>query len=66
MRIQCILCDKVEHIDENSVYGKELRNNYLKLHLCKTCHKRIKRKTEERIKTGNFRLYREEKKEKYL
>jgi len=66
MDVQCILCDSVEHIDENSLYAKQLKSNYLKLHLCKQCNKRIKDKTISRIQTGKFRLYRKENEEKYI
>lgn len=66
MDVECILCEKVDQIDESSLYAKQLKNNYLKLHLCQRCSERIKQKTEARIKTGKFRLFKQEKEEKYI
>jgi len=66
MDVQCILCDQVDNIDENSLYAKQLKDNYLKLHLCKPCNQRITQKTEERLNSGKFRLYKEKKNETYI
>lgn len=66
MEVQCILCDSLDHIDEASLYAKKLKNNYLKLHLCKKCNERIKQRTLARIETGKFRLFELKKDEKYI
>mgnify|MGYP001944673614 CR=1 FL=1 len=66
MNVQCILCDNVEHIEDDSQYANELKNNYLILHLCDQCNERIAKKTLERLNTGKFRTFKERKKDKYL
>ena len=38
--------------------AKRLRNRPIHTYMCKDCNERIKERTNARIKTGNFRLYR--------
>lgn len=66
IKVKCILCDEFEYLDENSQQAKRLRNKKNKLYLCQTCYHRISEKTKKRHATGNFRLYKEQKKDRYL
>ncbi|HLR80336.1 MAG TPA: YlaI family protein [Bacillota bacterium] len=67
MQVQCVLCDKVDQLEDHSFQAKTLRNHKIKLYLCRTCYDRIDKKTKERHATGNFRLYRSnEKKDRFL
>lgn len=66
MRVQCILCDTIEKIDSGSLLAKQLRKRRVMTHMCQPCKERIEQRTEARKATGNFRLYREQKKEFHL
>lgn len=58
MRVKCVICDKIEKIDDESLIAKRLRNRPIHTYMCKDCSKRIAEKTNDRIATGNFRFYR--------
>ncbi|QHS22120.1 YlaI family protein [Virgibacillus sp. MSP4-1] len=66
MKVKCILCDKVEKIAEDSLLAKQLRKKRVMTYMCDTCRERIDHKTEKRLDTGNYREYREKKKDPYL
>ncbi|MBD1380939.1 YlaI family protein [Metabacillus arenae] len=63
MRVKCVLCDKIDTIDDETLEAKRLRNRPIHTYMCGPCNNRIEIKTNERIKTGNFRLYRDKKTE---
>ncbi|WP_428908782.1 YlaI family protein [Niallia sp. Krafla_26] len=58
MRVKCVICDKIENIENDSFQAKRLRNRPIYTYMCQTCNDRITEKTNERIATGNFHLYR--------
>jgi uncharacterized protein YlaI len=58
MRVKCVLCDKIENINSDTLQAKRLRNRPIHTYMCKDCDERIAEKTKNRIATGNFRLYR--------
>ncbi|WML43569.1 YlaI family protein [Neobacillus sp. PS3-40] len=58
MRVKCVICDKIEAIEDETLLAKRLRNRPIHTYLCNECYKRITEKTKARIDTGNFRLYR--------
>ncbi|WP_074433016.1 YlaI family protein [Neobacillus dielmonensis] len=58
MRVKCVLCDKIEAINDESLTAKRLRNRPIHTYMCKECCERITEKTNARISTGNFRFYR--------
>jgi len=58
MQVKCTLCDKVEHLNDDSLKAKRLRNRKLNLYICTKCYKRIEDNTIQRHSTGNFHLYR--------
>lgn len=62
MDVQCVICEKIEQIDENSVQAKKLLNRRISSYLCKECDERIAKKTNQRHKTGKFQLYSSNKK----
>ncbi|MEH7418285.1 YlaI family protein [Neobacillus drentensis] len=58
MRVKCVICDKIEPIDDESLIAKRLRNRPIHTYMCHNCSTRIADKTHARIDSGNFRLYR--------
>ncbi|MBO0962573.1 YlaI family protein [Neobacillus sp. MM2021_6] len=58
MRVKCVICDKIEAIEDESLTAKRLRNRPIHTYMCDNCSTRITEKTNARIDTGNFRLYR--------
>lgn len=58
MRVKCVICDKIENINNDSFQAKRLRNKPLNTYMCQHCTERITERTEQRIATGNFHLYR--------
>jgi uncharacterized protein YlaI len=63
MRVKCVLCDKIESIENDCLQAKRLRNRPIHTYMCKPCEERITSKTIKRIETGNFKLYRTKLKE---
>lgn len=61
MRVKCVICDKIESIDDNSFQAKRLRNRPINTYMCKVCYDRITENTQKRIASGNFHLYRSKK-----
>jgi uncharacterized protein YlaI len=61
MRVKCVLCDKIESIEDETLIAKRLRNRPIHTYMCQPCQQRIEEKTNLRLETGNFRLYREKK-----
>lgn len=56
MKVQCVLCDKIDYLDDNDILAKRLRNRPIHTYMCKECHERIKIKTEARLATGRFKI----------
>ncbi|WP_010530408.1 YlaI family protein [Lentibacillus jeotgali] len=66
MKVQCVLCDDVYEIEDDSLQAKRLRNRRIYMYLCSECYDRIDNKTKERHATGCFKLYDAKKKKKDL
>jgi len=58
MRVKCVICDKIESIEDETLVAKRLRNRPIHTYMCNSCSARITEKTNARIESGNFRLYR--------
>ncbi|WP_082252825.1 YlaI family protein [Bacillus sp. FJAT-27251] len=58
MRVKCVICDKIESINDDTLQAKQLRNRPIHTYMCNPCHERIAENTKKRMATGNFRLYR--------
>lgn len=58
MRVKCVICDKIESIEDESLEAKRLRNRPIHTYMCQDCSNRISEKTKARLDSGNFRLYR--------
>lgn len=56
MRVKCVICDKIENIENESVLAKRLRNRPIHTYTCQLCHDRITERTKERLATGKFRV----------
>lgn len=63
MRVKCVICDKIENLNDDLPLAKKLRNRLIHTYMCKECDQRIEEKTLKRHETGKFRLFRERKKE---
>lgn len=63
MKVKCVLCDVIESINDHSFEAKRLRNRPIHTYMCKSCETRITEKTNKRLESGNFILYRSRKKE---
>ncbi|ARK22596.1 DUF2197 domain-containing protein [Sporosarcina sp. P26b] len=58
MRVKCVLCDEIDHLEDDNPLAKKLRNRPIHTYMCPTCRERISDLTEKRIATGNFVFYR--------
>ncbi|MBT2581818.1 YlaI family protein [Planococcus sp. ISL-109] len=58
MRVQCVICDKIEELEEDTLQAKRLRNRPIHTHMCQECNERIAKRTEERLATGAFHFFR--------
>lgn len=54
MKVQCVLCDSREKIDDSSIDSKKIRNHPLYLYTCPKCTKRISQQTLIRINSKNY------------
>ncbi|WP_420685208.1 YlaI family protein [Bacillus cereus] len=61
MRVQCMICDKKDMLDDENPMAKKLRNRPIHTYMCMECSERIAERTMERHASGNFRLYRDKK-----
>lgn len=61
MKVKCVICDKIEDIEDESSQAKRLRNRPIHTYMCQDCHDRIETRTNERIATNKFKLYRKKK-----
>ncbi|WP_442599355.1 YlaI family protein [Neobacillus sp. D3-1R] len=58
MRVKCVICDKVETIESESLVAKRLRNRPIHTFMCKVCEERIAERTKIRLDTGKFQFNR--------
>lgn len=57
MKVRCVLCDKIETLDDESLEAKKLRNRPIHTYMCEECNKRITEKTKERFANSPYRIY---------
>lgn len=58
MRVQCVICDIIEELEDDTLQAKRLRNRPIHTHMCQDCYRRIEEKTKEHVASGNFHFYR--------
>ncbi|HYK71876.1 MAG TPA: YlaI family protein [Pseudoneobacillus sp.] len=58
MRVKCVICDKVETIENESLVAKRLRNRPIHTFMCKDCEERIAERTKIRLDSGKFQFNR--------
>ena len=63
MRVKCVICDKINQIEDETGLAKKLRNRPIHTYLCPECNTRIENRTNERKATGKFKLYRKKTKQ---
>jgi uncharacterized protein YlaI len=63
MKVKCVICDKIETLEDESFLAKRLRNRPIHTFTCRSCHDRITERTNARIATGKFRINMPVKKE---
>jgi uncharacterized protein YlaI len=56
LRVKCVICDKIESIENESFLAKRLRNRPIHTYTCTSCHDRITERTKARLATGKFRI----------
>lgn len=56
MRVKCVICDRIESIEDHSFTAKKLRNRPIHTYTCDVCYDRITEKTNKRIATGKFKF----------
>ena len=61
MQVQCVICDKIETIEDHSLQAKRLYHRKVQSYLCQSCNERIAKNTTKRHETGNFKLYNSQK-----
>lgn len=49
MRVKCVLCDKIESIENESLQAKRLRNRPIHTYMCRPCETRITEKTQKEL-----------------
>lgn len=63
MKVKCVICDKIEDIADDLPLAKKLRNRPIHTYMCIPCNERIEERTKERVSSGNFKLYKDTKKD---
>ncbi|WP_096199205.1 YlaI family protein [Bacillus sp. FJAT-45350] len=63
MRVKCVICDRIDNIDDYNPLAKKLRNRPIHTYTCPECYERITVRTNERKATGNFKLFESKKTE---
>lgn len=58
MRVKCVICDRIDRLEDDLPLAKKLRNRSITTYMCPECDERIRVKTEARVATGNFRFFR--------
>ncbi|OMP68486.1 YlaI family protein [Domibacillus epiphyticus] len=66
MRVKCIICDKIEKIEDSLPAAKKLRNRPIHTYMCEECRTRITDNTTKRISTGQFFVFRSGKQKDLL
>lgn len=59
MKVKCVLCDKIEDLNDDTSLAKRLRNRPIHTYMCLQCNERIEKKTIARHETGNFKLFKQ-------
>lgn len=54
MKVKCVLCEKINVLEDESLTAKRLRNHPIHTYLCPDCEQRIADKTADRLATGKF------------
>ncbi|ARK31151.1 YlaI family protein [Halalkalibacter krulwichiae] len=61
MRVKCVLCDKIDKLDDHLPLAKRLRNRPIHTYMCDACYERIRERTEARREKPSFHLAVEKK-----
>ncbi|HET7629543.1 MAG TPA: YlaI family protein [Bacillales bacterium] len=57
MKVQCVLCEKVATLHDESALAKKLRNRPIHTYMCKDCDERIASKTKEKFSKHPYKIY---------
>jgi uncharacterized protein YlaI len=58
MKVKCVICDKVQSIENESLQAKRLRNRPIHTFMCRECESRIAERTQKRLASGKFQFNR--------
>ena len=62
MRVKCVICDKIESIDDDSFQAKRLRNRPINTYMCESCSRSNYRKNRTENCLRKFPSIRKSKK----
>ncbi|EAD4645470.1 DUF2197 domain-containing protein, partial [Listeria monocytogenes] len=54
MNAKCILCERVDELDNREFKTKQLRNKPIRMYLCPECEHRVAINTISRVNSGHF------------
>ncbi|EAE2473965.1 YlaI family protein [Listeria innocua] len=57
MNAKCILCERVDELDNREFKTKLLRNKPIRMYLCPECEHRVAIKTISRVNSGHFNFH---------
>ena len=60
MKAKCILCEKIDILDNDSFEAKKLINHPISTYMCTSCTDKISVQTKKRMKTGQYKVYKGE------
>lgn len=60
MKARCIVCEKIDILDNDSVEARRLKNHPIRTYMCTNCNDKITQKTNQRMKQGKYKLYKGE------
>ncbi|MFJ8066249.1 YlaI family protein [Psychrobacillus sp. NPDC096426] len=61
MKVQCVMCERIDVLSDDLPLAKKLRNRLIHTYMCPVCHDRIEEKTNARLATGKFIFYKTSK-----
>lgn len=56
MRVKCVLCEKIDKLNDDLPLAKKLRNRPIHTYMCDDCTERISQNTKKRFADGEYKL----------
>ncbi len=58
MRVQCVICDTINELDDDAPLAKKLRNRPIHTYMCNECYDRIAKNRMPESQQETFRFFR--------